>query len=642
MVNAVSRAGTNNFNGRTFFYLQDDSLNAVEHFAKIAGQENPNSGSKVFGASFGGPILRNRAFFFVNYERNVFDQAVSLTFPPEAAPLATAYTATAKSRTHNTFLRADYQVTPSHSLSWKFVNEAGWEIGDGWQDDRSLPDNIQRERNGGDRVTHASWMWVIGSRATNEMKVGRINQDTKNGPEALFDENTNFIELAGRDQFEIPPMNQHPDYRAGSNAGRGAAVATNYVIDDTFTFIKPGWAGDHTFKAGAGFYRPGLLPQITGGNSFGTYTFPTNLPFDPANPRTYPSQFSIRLGQVYFDNTDKRSHGFVQDRWQVGGDLTLNLGVRYDYQTLTPQTKNAIAPRLGFAWDPFGTGRTVVRGGGGKFYEPLLVIVRTNLLQSAVIAPSFIFQTDEDLSGLSGRIPAAPCLQPVGSNGRALLSPACRASLSDIRSRVAAGDFINTEPVVDGDRRMGYIWSFSARHQARADGEHRGIGRLRRQPRPRPDGPHRHQRAAPAPERNHRPARHRGLRSHGRADSGPGARRGLPARAPVPDAGRAQHRLQRARARAREAAVQPVERTHRLHAVRRQRRPGRGGGRQRHQHQARRQRSGSSERLRQGRVRQSPCPRDERVRQPVGRARNRRACTGTTRATRSTSWSART
>jgi hypothetical protein len=462
VVNAVSRAGTNNFNGRTFFYLQDDKLNAVEHFAKIAGQENPDSGSKVFGASFGGPIVRNRAFFFVNYERNIYDQAVSLTFPPEAAPLATAYTATAKSRTHNTFLRADYQIAQNHNLSWKFVNEAGWEIGDGWQDDQSLPDNIQRERNGGDRVTHASWMWVIGSRATNEMKFGRINQDTKNGPEALFDEDTNFIELAGRDQFEIPPMNQHPDYRAGSNAGRGAAVATNYVIDNTFTFIKPGWAGDHTFKAGAGFYRPGLLPQITGGNSFGTYTFPTNLPFDPANPRTYPSQFSIRLGQVYFDNTDERSHGFVQDRWQVGGNLTLNLGVRYDYQTLTPQTKDAIAPRLGFAWDPFGTGRTVVRGGGGKFYEPLLVIVRTNLLQSAVIAPSFIFQTDEDLSGLSGRIPAAPCLQPVGNNGRALLSPACRASLSDIRSRVAAGDFINTEPVVDGDRRMGYIWSFSA------------------------------------------------------------------------------------------------------------------------------------------------------------------------------------
>ena len=461
VVNAVSRSGTNTLSGRSFFYFQDDTLNAVEHFAKLEGQENPDSGSKIFGGSLGGPIIRNKAFFFANYERNIYDQAVTLSFPPEAAPLATAYTDTARSRTHNTFLRGDYQASQNHSLSAKLVNEAGWEIGDGWQDDRSLRDNIQRERNGGDRVAHASWMWVIGNQGTNELKFGRISQDTKNGPEALFDEDTNFIELAGRDQFEIPPMNEHPDYRAGSNPGRGAAVERNYSIDNVFTFVKPGWRGDHTFKAGAGFYRPAAVPQITGGNSFGTFLFPTNLPFDPANPRTYPSQFSIRLGQVYFDITDRRSHGFVQDRWQLNNQLTLNLGVRYDYQTLTPQTKDALSPRLGFAWDPGASGRTVIRGGLGKFYEPLLLIVDTNLIQNAVIAPSFIFQTDEDESGLAGRIPTHPCLQPAGSGGRALIGPACRAMLTDIRNQVAAGGFINTEPVVDGDRRMGYIWSFS-------------------------------------------------------------------------------------------------------------------------------------------------------------------------------------
>jgi hypothetical protein len=461
VVNAVSRSGTNMFSGRTFFYYQDDKLNAVEHFAKLAGQENPDSGSKIFGASFGGPIVQNRAFFFVNYERNIYDQAVSLAFPPEAAPLAMAYTDTAKSRTHNTFLRGDYNLSQSHSLSAKFVNEAGWEIGDGWQDDRSLRDNIQRERNGGDRVAHVSWMAVIGTRATNELKFGRISQDTKNGPEALFDENTNFIELAGRDEFDIPAMNEHPDYLAGSNPGRGAAEESNYSIDNVFTLVKSGWRGDHTIKVGAGFYRPGALPQITGGNSFGTFLFPTNLPFDPANSRTYPSLFSIRLGQVYFDITDKRTHGFVQDRWQLNNQLTLNLGFRYDYQTLTPGTKDAIAPRLGFAWDPGGDGRTVIRGGAGKFYEPLLLIIDTNLLQNAVIAPSFVYQTDEDESGLAGRIPANVCLQPAGVGGRAVIGPACRALLNDIRNQVAAGSFINTEPVVVGDRRMGYLWSFS-------------------------------------------------------------------------------------------------------------------------------------------------------------------------------------
>ena len=115
VVNSVSRSGTNAFRGRAFTYFQDDKLNAVEHFAKLAGQKNPDSGNKVLGGSIGGPIVRDRAFFFVNYERNMFDEAVSLTFPPEAAPLAVAYTDTAINRTHNTFFRGDFLATRNHT-----------------------------------------------------------------------------------------------------------------------------------------------------------------------------------------------------------------------------------------------------------------------------------------------------------------------------------------------------------------------------------------------------------------------------------------------------------------------------------------------------------------------------------------------
>ena len=102
-----------------------------------------------------------------------------------------------------------------------------------------------------------------------------------------------------------------------------------------------------------------------------------------------------------------------------------------------------------------------MRGGVGKFYEPHAGDRAGRISsQSAVIAPSFIFQTDEDLSGLSGRIPAdsLPAADRQQRPG-AVISPACRANLSDIRSRVAAGDFINTEPVVDGDRG----WATSGR-----------------------------------------------------------------------------------------------------------------------------------------------------------------------------------
>jgi hypothetical protein len=170
----------------------------------------------------------------------------------------------------------------------------------------------------------------------------------------------------------------------------------------------------------------------------------------------------MRLGQIFFTVRDWMLSAFVQDKWQPARNLTLNLGLRYERQDLVPQTKDGLAPRLGLAWDPAGDGRTVVRGGVGKFYETQLIGVGTTLAQSAVISPAFVFDTGEDRSALDGAIPTRHvCLQPVGHGGLAMISPACRAALELVRQQVAAGGFINNQPTVDGDRRLGYLWSYS-------------------------------------------------------------------------------------------------------------------------------------------------------------------------------------
>ena len=87
-----------------------------------------------------------------------------------------------------------------------------------------------------------------------------------------------------------------------------------------------------------------------------------------------------------------------------------------------------------------GNARTVIRGGFGKNYETENLILGTTLIEAAVVANSYIFQTDEDLSGLQGRIPSDPCLQPsMGRPGIAVIGPACRARLAEIRRGVARG-----------------------------------------------------------------------------------------------------------------------------------------------------------------------------------------------------------
>ncbi|NOT25699.1 MAG: TonB-dependent receptor [Acidobacteria bacterium] len=478
VVNSVSRSGTNQFRGRAFTYLQDDKLNAVEHFAKLEGLENPDSGLKIFGGNIGGPIVRDRAFLFANYERNMFDEAVSLTFPSEAAPLATAYTDTATNRSNNVFFRVDFLASPNHTLSGRYLDYRNWEIGDGWEEDRSLPENVEYERNVGDRTYNTAWTWVIANSATNEMKVGRITQDTRGGAAAFFDEDVRWIAGNTRegimefDQFTIGSGNAHPDYNAGPATAHGSSIESNYTWDNTFTMVRSGLGGDHTFKAGTGYFRGKASPKITGANFVGSFLFPTNLPFDPANARTYPSQFSIRLGSIYTFAEDHRTYAFVQDRWQMD-NLTLNLGLRWDYQTLTPNTKAALGPRLGVAWDPRGSGRTVIRGGFGKNYETENLILKTGLIEGDVAAYSFIFQTDQDESGLAGRIPANPCLQPsMGRPGIAVIGPACRTQLAGIRSSILADQFVNTEPLLDNpDRVLPYVWSFSVgvKHEIMTD-----------------------------------------------------------------------------------------------------------------------------------------------------------------------------
>ena len=461
IVNAVSKSGTNQMSGRGFYYKQDGRWNATNYFLEQRGEENPDSGSDVFGFSLGGPIVRNKAFWFFNLERNLIDQAVSLVFPEEAAPLATSFSDTAEIRVWNTFSKVDYQATSNHSFGFRWIREQATNIGEEWEESLALPESVEVENDAGDHILSGNWTWIIGNHATNEFKVSHVREDLLSGNREYFDADFNHIELNGRDQFDIGSMNEHPDFVAGPAALHGSAVTRTYVVEDAFTFTKSDWGGTHTFKTGAAYSRNSAVPHILGGNDNGTFRFRHNLPFSPTDAFTYPSRFSILMGEIYIDVIDDRASGFVQDKWQVNGKLTLNLGLRYDYQALTPDTKNAFAPRLGFAYDPTGRGKTVLRGGIGKFYEYQLAATGSVLQQQAVIGPAFTFDTGEDRAADAGRIPAHPCLQPSNNAGRALISPACRTMLTALRSQVLAGGFVNTEPTVDGNREMGHLWGYS-------------------------------------------------------------------------------------------------------------------------------------------------------------------------------------
>jgi outer membrane receptor protein involved in Fe transport len=471
VVNTVSRSGTNNVFGRVFEYDQGNALQATDYFLKQAGEENPDSTSHIFGGHLGGPIVRNRLFYFGNFEYTHQKQAANLNFPADAAPLAVSYSNFTKFTGPNTYLRFDYQASTNHRLRFSWLREAILTQNDELEGDLEILDASRHENDAGDVVLNFTLTSVLGNRATNEIRLGRVQESLRQGPRIVFDDNWNFIGFGALDPLTLGPQNSHPDYLAGNRNTYAQNEVRDFTIDDSLTYVTAG--GAHTLKSGFNFMRNPLEPSGLGTNFVGNYQFPTNAPFDPNNPRTYPWRLQVAMGQVNFDVVDYRASGYVSDKWTVGRNLTLNLGLRYDWQDAVPETKDAFGPRFGFAYNVGGADRTAVRGGVGKVYQYQQLAVPALLARGTVIAPTVTYDTTQVASpATTGLLPtgataeATACLRPAAGSkaGVAVLSPACRAFLEGMRGRVLAGSFVNTTttgPLADGDRRMAYTWNFS-------------------------------------------------------------------------------------------------------------------------------------------------------------------------------------
>jgi hypothetical protein len=464
VVNAITKSGTNQFHGRTFFYYQDEKLNAQNYF--LRGKPKPDNGSKQGGANVGGPILRNKAFFFFNYEQTVLNSAINVQFPQEAAPLATSYSTSYDVNLTNYFGRVDYQLTPNNLVNWRIVYGPNDGIGENAEIERTTRDGFRYERAPGELLWTGQWNWVIGNNKVNEFKAGTTREDLWIGDRRVFSPEFDSIPFdiatgawpglafAGvTDPLDLGAAQVHPDYTAGPRiAQSGAKLAIN-SFSEQFTYTP----SNHTFKAGFGFSdNEGTFIQAN--NQIGTFTFNRNQPFNPSDPFTYPVRFQATVGNMRFPINDKRTYAFVSDKWAITNELTLNLGIRHDYSEMSPQ-KDAFAPRLGAVWAP--TPRTAVRAAFGKFYEFPSTDILQRLEAGRVISTTTNFDSGQDLAADRGALPTHPCLRPDNNGGLAVISGACRAMLEATRAGLAAGSFYNPEPILPGNRQLGFLYQYN-------------------------------------------------------------------------------------------------------------------------------------------------------------------------------------
>jgi len=386
VINVVTKSGTNEFHGSAFEFFRDKSLNANSWANKIANRERSPFRINQFGGSLGGPIVKDKAFFFVSYDgqRNTIPNLIDLqtnlagitvpTDPDTQAGLATLESKAQdweRTQDQDVFLaKVDWQLNMQHRLSVRYNHQnftgANFENGGPTNAEEHTGASIVRTR-----TLNASLSSVFQSNLFNELRV-QIARDQEPGeansadPEAQVRQSGRTILTIGRNFF----------------SPRETTIK-RFQVSDTVTWIR----GRHAWKAGADYVHDSILNYFPG-NFSGVYVFNSIADFNRARAASYVQAFpgAGTTGPETKPDIDEFAF-FLQDEWKPRKDLTLNIGLRYDLQSFAqpevrnpdPQLlaagidtsvvktdKNNFGPRIGLAWNP--TERTVVRAGYGLFY----------------------------------------------------------------------------------------------------------------------------------------------------------------------------------------------------------------------------------------------------------------------------------
>jgi hypothetical protein len=461
----ITRGGSNAFHGRAYSYFRDDRFNARGHFL-AAGAPKPQERTMQTGFAIGGPLVRDRAHFYFTMEKDHEDIAGQKRFPAAAAPLATDMVGAFEVRATNYFGRGDLQITRNHFASVRWVLETAPTRGEGFNTNTETKD-AQVWENDWDQLVSGSFTSVLSDRASNVLRIGRIGEELATAAQAFFDDDVQQIGFAGRDPFSIGQRNVHPSYITGRGGdGLNTRIRT-YVFDNALSYFVPRlWGSEHNFKVGGGMSFNQMPPRTTFNS--GIFEFRSDAPYNPADPATHPFQFTAVVGPpndfgYAVTSKDRRAYAFAEDKWRVHPRFTLNLGVRYDRQRQTPASKDDVAPRAGFAWDVTGAGRTVVRGGVGKFYAYPPVVLDLTLQQNNVRTPFPTLAINQSHPLASIVLVPDVIADSDGNPGVAHLSAAAQAALNQLRDQIVAGSTFNPNPWLDSpDRQLPYTWSWSA------------------------------------------------------------------------------------------------------------------------------------------------------------------------------------
>jgi len=420
IVNIATRSGGNEFHGELFEFLRNDVFDARNFFELTSNQPAPFKRNQ-FGGNLGGPIIKNKLFFFFACEGLRQRQELNLVSVVPSDEQRAAVTDPVITKLigwipHANFI--DASGTP------RFLSSASAPVNvDQWTTDISYnlserdrlhgyhavhrAETIEPNRSGNTipgfgnairalrQIFSLNETHTFGPTIVNEMRVGFNRFSSSSTPNAQLNPAEFGIRNGVNQPIGLPQINV-----AGGALNFGGPAAqpsgrgdTTYVVGDTLSWLK----GRHSLKFG-GEYRQFLNNNFRQGT--GSFNFATVAEFLAGTANS----FSVTLGNMTSSIAQGALGFFVQDSYKARPNLTLELGMRYEWNmtpserydrfiVFDPKTSSLLRvgqnidrvyqqnganfqPRVGFAWTPFRDAKTVLRGGYGIYVDqPMTSIV---------------------------------------------------------------------------------------------------------------------------------------------------------------------------------------------------------------------------------------------------------------------------
>src|ERR1700674_761012 len=434
VVNAITRSGTNQFHGSAYEFIRNSALDTRNYFDDPT-QSTPPYRRNQFGGAVGGPIFKNRTFFFADYEANRSSKGIStlVTVPSAAArngnlvggnvtvdPAAAAYltfypvplpqnttgdlgtfTFTAKQVVNENFLtgRVDHRFSDKDSLFGSYMfDRTPYSSPDGL-------DNVEFNTLTSRQFVALEETHIFSPSFANSIRIGgnheavNNNQSLKaiNPDAARTDLGVGGTAFAGRDAAQVLMSGGVTDFTGGVGGSPTYFYHWNSIqlYDDAFITRR-----EHSVRFGVAFERM-MLNAVADTDPNGIWRFGSLSDFLTNNPSKFQGGIASTLSPRNLRQNIFAA--YLQDDWHLRPNLTVNLGLRYEMSTVPTETNGKIAnlrnladplpvcgtmvaggcsgtgsffnnpttknfePRVGFAWDPLGNGKTAVRGGIGLF-----------------------------------------------------------------------------------------------------------------------------------------------------------------------------------------------------------------------------------------------------------------------------------